>query len=73
MQTDELRAELAELAREVDDFPEELASIRKRVARRRAASTSAIAVLVVGLIGGTIATTRSNGDHVRVAGHPKQI
>ena len=31
MQTDELRAELAELAREVDPFPEDLAAIRHRV------------------------------------------
>lgn len=73
MQTDELRAELAELAREVDPFPEELAAIRHRVARRRVASTSVALVLIVGLIAGVIATTRSSGDHVRVAGHPKQV
>ena len=37
MQTDELRAELAELAREVDAFPEDLGAVRRRVARRRVA------------------------------------
>ena len=73
MQTDELRAELAELAREVDPFPEDLAAIRRRVARRRVAGASIAVVLVVGLIAGVVATTRSDGDHVRVAGHPKQI
>jgi hypothetical protein len=73
MQTDELRAELAELAREVGEFPEDLAAIRKRVARRRVATTSVVVVLIVGLIAGVIATTRSGGDRVRVAGHPKQV
>jgi hypothetical protein len=73
MQTDELRAELAELAREVDQFPEELAAIRHRVARRRVATSSIVAVLIVGLIAGVIATTRSGGDRVQVAGHPKQV
>jgi hypothetical protein len=71
MHTDELRAELAELAREVDEFPEELPTIRRRVARRRMGQASVAAVLVVGLIVGVIAT-RSGGDHVRVAGHPKE-
>jgi hypothetical protein len=73
MQTDELRAELAELARDVDPFPEDLAAIRRRVARRRVAGASVAAVLIVGLIAGAIATTRSSGDRVRVAGHPKQV
>jgi hypothetical protein len=73
MQTDELRAELAELAREVDQFPEELAAIRKRVARRRVATSSVVAVVLVGLVTGVIATTRSGGDRVRVAGQPKQV
>jgi hypothetical protein len=73
MQTDELRAELAELAREVDPFPEDLAAIRRRVARRRVAGISVAAVLIVGLIAGAIATTRSSGDHVNVAGHPKAV
>ena len=73
MQTDELRAELAELAREVDPFPEELPAIRHRVARRRVASTSVVVVLIVGLIAGVIATTRSSDDHARVAGYPKQV
>jgi hypothetical protein len=72
MHTDELRAELAELAREVDAFPEELPAIRRRVARRRMAQASVATVLVVGLLVGVIAT-RSGNDHVRVAGRPKQV
>jgi hypothetical protein len=71
MQTDELRAELAELAREVDPFPEDLPAIRHRVARRRVAGASIATVLIVGLIAGVIATTRSS-DRLRVAGHPKE-
>jgi hypothetical protein len=73
MQTDELRAELAELAREEQPFPEDLAAIRRRVALRRIAGASVAAVLIVGLIAGAIATTRSNDDHVKVAGHPKSV
>ncbi len=73
MQTDELRAELAELAREVDPFPEELPAIRRRVARRRVANISIAAVLVIGLVTGAIVTTRSSGDHVSVASRPKQV
>jgi hypothetical protein len=73
MQTDELRAELAELAREVDPFPEDLAAIRRRVTRRRVAGASVAVVLIVGLIAGAIATTRSSGDHINVAGHPKEV
>lgn len=73
MQTDELRAELAELAREVDPFSEDLPAIRRRVNRRRVAVASVAAVLIVGLIAGVIATTRSSGDHVSVAGHPKEM
>jgi hypothetical protein len=73
MQTDELRAELAELARDVDPFTPALPAIPRRVARRRVAQMSIISVIVIGLVAGAIATTRSNGDHVNVAGHPKQV
>ncbi|MDQ1511394.1 MAG: cell division transport system permease protein [Actinomycetota bacterium] len=73
MQTDELRAELAELAREVDPFTEDLPAIRRRVARRRVAGASVAAVLIVGLTAGAIATTRSSGDHVNVTGRPKAV
>src|SRR3984885_15962533 len=71
MHTDELRAELAELAREVDAFPEDLAAVRRRVARRRVASASVALVLVVGLVAGGIALTRPGSNHVNVAGQPK--
>ena len=71
MQTDELRAELAELAREVDPFPEDLPAIRRRVARRRAVLGSISIVVSIALVVAVVTTTRSS-DHVRVAGHPKQ-
>jgi hypothetical protein len=73
MQTDELRAELAELAREEDPFAGDLPAIRRRVARQRVAGASVAAVLIVGLIAGVIAITQSGSDHVSVAGHPKQV
>ena len=71
MQTDELRAELAELAREVDAFPEDLGAVRRRVARRRVASASVALVIVAGLVAGGVALTRPTGHKLVVAGHPK--
>jgi FtsX extracellular domain len=73
MQTDELRAELAELAREVEPVPADLAAVRHRVARRNVASASVAVVLVVGLVAGGIALTRSNQNRVHVAESVKKV
>lgn len=73
MHTDELRAELAELAGEVEPFAEDLAAVRHRVARRRVASASVAVVLVIGLVAGGIALTRPGANHVRVAGSVKKV
>ena len=73
MQTDELRAELAELAREVDPFTEDLPAIRRRVARRRVASASVAAVLVAGLVAGGIALTRPSPNHIHIAASAKEV
>jgi hypothetical protein len=73
MQTDELRAELTDLANEVAPFEGDLPAIRRRVARRRMVVGSIAAVFVVVLAGGAIAITRSNSHKVEVAGSTKEV
>src|SRR4051794_34726857 len=73
MQTDELRAELAQLAREVDEFPDDLPRIRRRVARRRIATTSVAVALTVAILAGAVALTRSGAQQVQVAHSVKEV
>ncbi len=73
MQTDELRAELTDLANEVPPFEGDVAAVRRRVARRRVAIGSVAAVVVVALIGGTVALTRPDDNHIHVAGSGKEV
>ena len=68
MHTDELRAELAELANEVAPFEGDLGAVRRRVARRRALSGSIAAVVAVALVVAVVVGTRSGPSHVHVAG-----
>jgi hypothetical protein len=74
MQTDELRAELTDLANEVEPFEGDLAAVRRRVARRRRAGTSIAAVLVLVLVvaGAAIAATRSDPHKINIAGSVKE-
>ncbi|HTK16026.1 MAG TPA: permease-like cell division protein FtsX [Acidimicrobiia bacterium] len=73
MQTDELRAELAELAREVDEFPEQLAAIRHRVARRRALLGSIAIVVAIALVVAVVTVRKSNPSRIHIAGIAKEV
>ena len=73
MQTDELRAELTELAREVDSFPGDLAAIRHRVARRRIALGSITALVSIALVIALVSVTHSNPSRIHVAGSVKEV
>lgn len=73
MQTDELRAELTELANEVAPFAGDLPAIRRRVTRRRVASASVAIVVIAALAIGGVALTRSHPDRVKVAHSVKEV
>ena len=73
MHTDELRAELADLANEVEPFAGDLGGVRRRVARRRAVSGSIAAVVAVALVVAVGVGTRSGPSHVRVAASTKAV
>jgi cell division protein FtsX len=72
MHTDELRAELAELANDVDPFAENLPAIRRRVARRRALIGSIATIVSIALIVSVVVVTRSSPSQIHVAGTEKQ-
>src|SRR5580704_1266814 len=73
MQTDELRAELTDLANEVAPFAGDLPAIRRRVARRRVANASVAIVVIAAVAIGAVALTRSNPDRIRVAHSVKEV
>jgi len=73
MHTDELRAELADLANEVAPFEGDPGSVRRRVARRRAVSGSIAAVVAVALVVAVVVGTRSGPSRVRVAASTKAV
>ena len=73
MQTDELRAELAELAREVDPFDGDVAAIQGRVARRRVVLGSIATVVVIALLATVMTVTRSSPSRIRVVSSVKEV
>jgi hypothetical protein len=73
MQTDELRAELAQLAREVEPFNGDLPGVRRRVARRRVAAASIAIVLVAAVTAGVVAATAGGTRRVEVAHSVKEV
>ena len=73
MQTEELRAELTELANEVDAFDGDLPAIRRRVARRRVASASVAIVVIAAVAVGAVALTRSNPNRIDIAHSVKEV
>ena len=73
MHTDELRAELTELANDVAPFAGDLAGARRRVAKRRVISGSVAAIVAIALVVAVGAGTRSGPSHVHVAGSPKEV
>ena len=73
MHTDELRAELADLANEVAPFEGDLGGARRRVAMRRAMSGSIAAVVAIALIIAVVAGTRSGPSRVHVAASTKAV
>jgi FtsX extracellular domain len=73
MQTDELRAELRELANEEDRFNGDLPAIRRRVARRRVASASVAIVMIATVTIGAVALTRSKPNRVNIAHSAKDV
>lgn len=73
MHTDELRAELTELANEVAPFAGDPRSARRRVARRRALSGSITAVVAIALVTAIVVGTHAGTSRVRVAGPAKEV
>ena len=73
MHTDELRAELADLANEVAPFEGDLSGARRRVAKRRAMSGSIAMVVAIALIVAVVAGTRSGPSRVHVAASAKAV
>jgi FtsX extracellular domain len=73
MHTDELRAELAELANEIAPFEGDPSGVRRRVAKRRAISGSITAIVTIALVVAIVVGVRSGPSHVHVAGSTKEI
>ena len=73
MHTDELRAELADLANEVEPFEGDPGSVRRRVARRRAMLGSIAAVVAVALVVAVVVGTASGPSRVHVAASAKAV
>ena len=73
MHTDELRAELADLANEVEPFANDVARIRRRVARRRTAGGATAAIVAVALIVVVVSVTGSTPSRINVASFTKAV
>jgi hypothetical protein len=73
MQTDELRAELTDLANEVEPFAGDIAAVRRRVARRRLAVGSIGSVVAIGLVVILVSVGVSRSSKVDVASSVKDV
>ncbi len=73
MDTAELRAELAELAQEVDPFIGDVDAVHRHVTRRRMATAVVAAVVAVGALGGIGVLAHSGRKHIHVARSAKDV
>jgi hypothetical protein len=73
MHTDELRAELAELANDVAPFEGDPTGVRRRVAKRRAISGSISAVVAIALVVAIVVGTRSGPSRLHVSSSTKAV
>jgi len=73
MQTDELRAELTDLANEVEPFEGNVGAVRRRVARRRTVAGSIGSVVAVGLVVALVSVGISRSNRVDVASSVKDV
>jgi hypothetical protein len=73
MQTDELRAELTDLANEVEPFEGDVSAVRRRVARRRLAVGSIGAVAAIALVVVLASVGMSRSNQVDVASSVKNV
>ena len=73
MHTDELRAELADLADEVEPFSGDVGAVRRRVNRSRITTTGTAIVVAAAALTGVVALTHSRSNHVQVVHSAKDV
>jgi hypothetical protein len=73
MRTDELRAELAELADEVAPFPRDVRVVRRRVNRSRITTALVAAVVAGAVLTGAVALSHSRSSRINVAHSVKDV
>ena len=73
MHTDELRAELAELADEVESFSGDIGAVRRRVNNRRVTTGVVAGVVTLAMLTGIATLVRSRSNEVTVAHSAKSV